>query len=110
MIFIILLLHVLIPALAVAAGATLLLCWLRPRLPVPVVVLIASLLASVAGIFWIIGFEDVFEAQNCDVASFMSCSDPGSSFASYRLLLSMLVAFAIAWPVSSGIANCWPRR
>ena len=108
MIFIVLRLYVVLPPAIVSAGATLLLCWARPRLSIPMVALVASLLASTVGISGI-SVDGLFEAH-CNVVPYISCGDPGTAFTSYLLLLSMLITFAIAWPVSSVIGNWWHRR
>ena len=108
MIFIALLVFVLLPPAIISAGVTLLLCWLRPRLRIEMVALAASLLASAAGISWV-SFDGLFEAH-CNVVRNIPCGDPGTSLTSYMLLLSMLITFAIAWPVSSVIGNWWHRR
>lgn len=107
MIFIVLLVYVVLPPAAISAGATLLLCWSRPGLRIEFVALAASLLASLVGISSI-SVDGLFVAH-CNLAYF-TCGDPGSSFTSYILLLSMLITFAIAWPVSWVIGNWWHRR
>ena len=107
-IFIALLVFVVLPPAAISAGVTLLLCWLRPRLPIEMVALVASLLALAPGISRV-SFDGLFEAH-CNVVSYLSCGDPGTSFTSYMLLLSMLITCAIAWPVSWVIGNWWHRR
>jgi hypothetical protein len=107
-IFLVLLVYVVLPPAALSAGATLLLCWLRPRLPIELVALAASLLASAIGMSWV-SFDGLFE-MHCHIVPYLSCGDPGTSFTSYMLLVSMLITFAIAWPVSWTIGNWWHRR
>lgn len=108
MIFVILLVYVVLPPAAISAGVTLLLCWLRPRLPIEMVALAASLLASAAGISRM-SLDNLF-AAHCNIVQYLSCGDPGTPFTSYMLLLSVLITFAIAWPVSWTIGNWWHSR
>jgi hypothetical protein len=108
-IFLALLVYVVLPPAAISAGATLLLCWLRPRLSILMVVLTASLLASAVGISRI-SFFGVFEAH-CNVVSyFINCGHLDIPFTICLLLLSMLIAFLVAWPISGVIGDRWDNR